>query len=51
MTRWAKGCNVTFECLQGYRLEGNNEFTCINGRWTPDEEPPTCKYWGEYFLY
>ena len=44
MKRWAKGCNVTFECLQGYQLEGNNEFTCTNGRWTPDDKP-TCKYW------
>ena len=43
-TRWALNCTVTFECLLGYRLEGEPKFICKNGYWEPDEDIPSCKY-------
>ena len=44
MKRWAKGCNVTFECLRGYEIKGIKTFVCENGRWTPDDtDKPCCK--------
>ena len=42
--RWANNCSVSFECLLGYRLEGDKDFICENGRWKPNEGPPSCKY-------
>lgn len=45
---WAGGCNVTYECLQGYDITGPTEFICKDGIWinkngTRDENLPECK--------
>ena len=38
---FAHGQTVIYECVQGYTLEGNNQITCVDGKW--DSERPKCK--------
>ena len=38
---FSHGQTVIYECMQGYSLEGNNQITCVDGKW--DSARPKCR--------
>lgn len=49
LRRYPIDSKVSYQCKNGYEIEGNDILTCSNsGCWVP-KELPRCRYSGQYY--